>query len=188
MPGSMRGGTFILVVGSLGVIIPLAAIFLSVIVSPWFSFWDNALSDLGHAVKSYAAPVFNFGLAAGGFLIGLVSYSYLLPSDKGRGLILLATGFFLMLVGVFDEVYGRLHFVVSVLFFLSLMTYLVYTGIRMHSILRLAVFLLHIIIWYLHFVHDLPPGAALPELATVFSFTPFYLYDLLWLQGVRSVG
>ena len=168
--------------------VPLLFVFISIGLSPWFSFWENALSDLGHAVKSGAAPVFNFGLATGGFLIGLVSYRYVLPSDKGRGVILLATGFFLMLVGVYDEIYGRLHFIVSILFFLSLMTYLVYTGIRMRSILRLTVFLLHIIIWYLHLVNDLPPGAALPELAAVFSFMPFYLYDLLRLQGVHSIG
>lgn len=176
--------------GLFGVVVPLACVFVSIGLSPWFSFWENALSDLGHAVRSGVAPVFNFGLATGGFLIGLVSHRYILPGDKYRGFLLMTAGFSLMLVGVFDEVYGRLHFAVSVLFFLLLMTYLAYTGVRMRSVLRLLVFLIHIIVWYLHLVHDLPPGAALPELAAVFSFMPFYLYDLLGMQssGVRSVG
>ena len=51
---------------------PLAAyisIGVSIVLSPWFSWESNALSDLGHAVKSEVASIFNFGLLLAGFLL-----------------------------------------------------------------------------------------------------------------------
>jgi len=61
----------------LGLVAPLIAIIFivtSIVLSPWFSWWSNALSDLGRsaatdvAPKSEVAPLFNFGLLLSGFL------------------------------------------------------------------------------------------------------------------------
>ena len=55
-----------------GVVGPLVAYFfigLSIILSPWFSWSTDALSDLGHSVKSDVASLYNFGLLLAGFLL-----------------------------------------------------------------------------------------------------------------------
>jgi hypothetical membrane protein len=57
-----------------GVVGPLIAYFsigVSMVLSPWFSWESNALSDLGHAIKSEVASIFNFGLLLVGFFDGL---------------------------------------------------------------------------------------------------------------------
>ena len=55
--------------GFLGLLAVYLSIGISILFSPWFSWQRNALSDLGHAVKSGVAPIFNLGLLFGGFLI-----------------------------------------------------------------------------------------------------------------------
>ncbi|MEM2707195.1 MAG: hypothetical protein QW288_06765, partial [Ignisphaera sp.] len=55
------------------IFVPLICIAISIWLSPWFNILDNALSDLGHATRSSVAPIFNFGLSLGGFLIALSS-------------------------------------------------------------------------------------------------------------------
>ena len=159
--------------------VPLTAIFIAIALSPWFSFWDNALSDLGHAVKSSVAPIFNFGLVFGGFLTGLIAVKYMLSVDWLKAYILLYMGFTLTLIGVYDEVYGTIHFIVSVLFFLGMIVYLLIFSFRSKTLVPIPVAILHIIIWILHFGYDIPPGAAIPELIAVFSYIPFYTLDYL---------
>ena len=51
------------------VVVPLFLIMLAIALSGWFNIYDNALSDLGHAVRSNVVPLFNLGLSLGGFLI-----------------------------------------------------------------------------------------------------------------------
>jgi hypothetical membrane protein len=55
-----------------GVVGPLVAylfIGVSIVLSPWFSWWSNALSDLGHSVDSDVALLYNFGLLLAGFFM-----------------------------------------------------------------------------------------------------------------------
>ena len=55
-----------------GVVGPLVAYIsmgVSIVLSPWFSWESNALSDLGHAFRSEVASIFNFGLLLAGFLM-----------------------------------------------------------------------------------------------------------------------
>jgi len=63
-----------------GVIGPISAYLLigvSITLSPWFSWERNALSDLGHAVNSGVAPIFNFGLFLAGFLLTIYAVKVL---------------------------------------------------------------------------------------------------------------
>ena len=109
------------ILGILAFMIPLFSITLSIAFSPWFSFLENALSDLGYSMKSGVAPIFNFGLCTGGILLiifGIMCVARV--ANKLLGLILALSGYFLILIAVFDEVYGQLHYIVSLLFFLSL--------------------------------------------------------------------
>ena len=156
---------------------PLALIALAILLSPWFSLWDNALSDLGHAVRSVAAPVFNFGLVLGGFLIVACALLYMLGFSRVKALIQICLGFTLALIGVYDEVYGVLHLAVSIVFFVGLIAYLLLLGFMDKKVLPVLVALAHFAIWFAHLGYNVPPGAALPELAAVLSFIPFYTMD-----------
>ncbi len=152
---------------------PLLCVAIAALLSPWFNIWENALSDLGHAKHSPVAPIFNLGLVTGGIIIAF-TISALRLKETVPKIILSLTGYFLVLIGVFDEVYGMLHFIVSVLFFLCLLSFLIYYGISRKRIDPVILVMINIIVWYLHFVKDLPPGAAIPELISVFSFLPYY--------------
>ena len=108
--------------GTLTPLIMLGLIFLAITQSPWFSWHDNALSDMG--VNS-VAPLFNGALLGGGllylaFAIGFLRWHGLhsILSKAAAGLML-AGGIGLCLVGVLTEDAGRLHYVVAATYFLA---------------------------------------------------------------------
>ena len=108
--------------GICGMAAPLVlvgSILLAIWVSPWFSFTENALSDLGAHERS--GPIFNSGLMLAGVLLagfglGLIG---LLREIAGRaaGTLMLADGVALFGIGLFPETAGRIHFYFSVAFF-----------------------------------------------------------------------
>ncbi|MFZ8791487.1 MAG: DUF998 domain-containing protein [Thermosphaera aggregans] len=156
---------------------PLALILLAIGLSGWFNIVDNALSDLGHATKSNVAVLFNLGLVLGGFLL----YSTALMDSRVETVyraIMAFAGFSLALVGVFDEVYGKTHFIVSIIFFTTILLFLIYYSSKTDGWRRngaLAGIIASVIAWALHFTIKTPPGAAIPELVSIFSVAPFYL-------------
>lgn len=163
----------------LSVITPLVAILVAAVSSGWFNIVENALSDLGHATRSRVAPVFNTGLVTGGILAYTVAIT---SRDVKRryNAVLVFSAIMLIFVGVFDEVYGRLHFYVSVLFFLGLLVFTALYALdkEFSPVLRsiaVVVILVMVISWTLHFVLEIPEGAAIPELISVFTWIPFYL-------------
>ncbi len=123
------------VAASFGIIAPtwaLASIGISIALSPWFSWTDNALSDLG---VSRVAPIFNSGLIICGilifpFIVGLAK----IERTKRLGLIgsvmLLLSSVFLIGVGVFSEAFGLVHFYFSAAFFVSLILSSIILGIH----------------------------------------------------------
>ncbi len=169
-----------LILALLSPIIGLGLVFTSIAISPWFNLWENALSDLGRMGKP-SATIFNLGLASSGFLM---SSTLLIPClDNKRKVILFLTGYFLVLIGVYNESYGSIHFIVSVLFFIGLMTYLFITGIYDRSILRIITGLSHLAVWITYFAAGIPSGAAIPELYAVTAFLCFYTKDILCKQS-----
>ncbi|MBT8171460.1 DUF998 domain-containing protein [Candidatus Bathyarchaeota archaeon] len=106
--------------GFFGPLIAMLFVLISIIFSPWFSFFNNALSDLGHSLNSEVAHLFNFGLLLSGFFIITYSVTIFKKHAKYTSYFLLVTGLSLQLVATFDEVYRSLHFQVSVLFFISI--------------------------------------------------------------------
>lgn len=157
---------------------PLAFIASAALFSGWFNIYNNALSDLGHAIKSSVAPIFNFGLSVGGFMIATVGEVCVLKGSKLIGTTLTFAGFCLVLIAVFDEVYGRLHFYVSVAFFLSIAVLLVEYAILQRSLTRRLLSLLALIVaalsWAFHLIYRIPRGAAIPELVSIIASLPFY--------------
>lgn len=122
-------GPLMIIIGS------LAAIMVS---ASWFSWLSNHISDLGHPFMvggsqgtsgiNSASIFFNGGLIIGGFVILLFAFLLILYEHEQSsrlgilGCSVLATGsIFLVLVGIFNESAGILHFLVSAMFFVCLL-------------------------------------------------------------------
>ena len=149
-----------------GVVGPLVAYFfigVSIVLSPWFSWWSNALSDLGHSVDSDVASLYNFGLLLAGFFMMIYSMTALKDHAKYTRYCLLASAMMLQLVATFDEVYGPLHVTVSILFFVSLGFASIVYAVEGKSILALAAFVIGLGSWILYWAGMYSAGVAVPE-------------------------
>ncbi len=160
---------------------PFTLIGIAITVAPWFHFWNNALSDLGHQVKHPGtAKIFNAGLVLGTMLSALLACKCL---QGWREALVWLEGFSLALVAVFNEAYGALHFWVSVLFFISLLAMILAYIIAASSIVlksyAAVALVTYIVIWYLHFAKNTPPGAAIPELISVTLYAPVLIHAAL---------
>ena len=150
--------------GVAGPLVAYVFIGVSIASAPWFSWWNNALSDLGYALRSESAPYFNFGLLLTGLLIVVYTVTVFWKYAKYTSLFLFATAFALQLVAVFDEVYGQLHGTVSVIFFVFLiMSCLVY-AVEKRSILAALSFIIGLSSWILYWGKIYQAGVAVPEI------------------------
>jgi len=145
----------------------------------WFNIVENAFSDLGRVRNGLTSIVFNGLVSTTGCL--LILYSTLVFRELGfeYRLTLGLAGYFLTLIGVYPEDYGRLHFYVSLVFFLLGISYMV-LHVAEQTIIGYAVAalgLLDFIIWSLHFALSLPRGAAIPELISLLSLLIALAYD-----------
>lgn len=168
------------------IVVPSVFIALSALLSGWFNILDNALSDLGHATKSNVSILFNLGLVLGGFLL-YTNALVVARVEKAYRFLMGFAGFSLALVGVFDEVYGLTHFIVSIIFFITLLSFLVYYSSRADGWRRnasLVGIIVSIIAWALHFTLKIPRGAAIPELISIVAVTPFYLD--VYMEGFKT--
>ena len=132
---------------------------------PSFSLWRNAFSDLGKTTTSPVAPIFNVGLALGGYMLALAARA--ITNYLPQRLALYTTCFLLICVAVINENYGPLHFYVSIAFFTALA---IFTGIeatRGRSILLWLGLSTAVSIWITHFAYSIPPGAAIPEAVSI---------------------
>ncbi|MFQ6068589.1 MAG: DUF998 domain-containing protein [Candidatus Bathyarchaeia archaeon] len=149
-----------------GVVGPLVAYFfigVSIILSPWFSWSSNALSDLGHANKSDVAPLYNFGLLLAGFLIIIYSITIFRKHAKYTSYCLLISALLLQLVAAFDEVYGFFHSLVSILLFVSFGIASIVYAVEGKSIIALIAFIIGFGSWILYLVEIYSMGIAVPE-------------------------
>ena len=120
--------------GVIGPLIMITFIFLAISYSPWFSWKENALSDLG--VDGIAAILFNSSLIVGGllFLIFAIGLRKILMNRKlghAGTLILILASANLCAIGIFPETAGAIHFYVSVAFFVLLPISLFFIGAAM---------------------------------------------------------
>ncbi|MEM1557265.1 MAG: DUF998 domain-containing protein [Thermoproteota archaeon] len=109
-------------IGVLGAVLAYPFIAFSIILTPWFNFYDNALSDLGNiAWNAPIAHLYNTGLVLSGLLVAFFSLLTFLKHHSWRylswSLLLMLTGIDLALIGIFPEDTGRIHGLVSVMFF-----------------------------------------------------------------------
>jgi len=149
--------------GVVGPLLAYVSIGISIALSPWFSWERNALSDLGHAVKSGMAPIFNFGLLLTGFFLTIYAVKVLKGYARWTGYSLVISAFTLQLVAVFDEVYGLLHLVVSMLFFVSLGVTSLFYAVERKSYWAVVAFAIGLISWIFYWAEFYSAGVAVPE-------------------------
>lgn len=114
-----------------GIALPvLFGIVLTVAISlnPWFSFYRNALSDLG-SLKVPTRYVFNCGL----ILMGLFGIPFSLATvryfESTAMHIFTVAMAFLIAVGIFPEEYGKVHSIPAVLLYVFSLAGIFYAGI-----------------------------------------------------------
>lgn len=179
-----------------GVIAPiwaLVSIGISIALSPWFNWTDNALSDLG---VSSMAPIFNSGLIVCGILASLFIFGSAKMERKNRlgliGLIvLLLSSISLVGIGVFSEASGMIHFYFSAAFFVLFIISSIILGIHFalnvsNRKLGIFTFLVGIIsfIGWVGWAIIRPKGVAIPE--TISAFMAFFLLIVLSIRMYRG--
>lgn len=149
--------------GFLGPILVYASIAASLVLSPGFSWENNALSDLGNSGTSDVAPLFNFGLLLAGFFLMIYALTAFKKHAKYSSICLLISTFLIQLLATFNITYGSLHYAVAVPHFVMLsVTSIVYT-IERRSALALTTFLIVLSSWTLYGLGVLNVGIAVPE-------------------------
>ncbi len=165
--------------GVVGPIVAYLSIGVSIAFSPWFSWEVNALSDLGHSVKSEVAPIFNLGLLLSGFLVTVYALIAFRKHAKYTSICLVASALSLQLIATFDEVYGFLHFAVSVLFFVSIGITSIMYAIERKSSLAVISFIIVLGSWALYEMKIYRAGVAVPEIISTLAVASFLIYSAL---------
>jgi len=178
------------IAGICGIFIPIvifACLGLSIVSSPWFSWTQHALSDLG--IQQNTAGVFNYGLILGGILALIFSLGLIQILTNKIGAYLLAfSSLALIGIGVFPETIFVLHFFTSASFFVLLTIALLIIGLTSkknsfeHKIgtfaLLLALIAISSIVFLFHF-----EGIAIAE---AFSCFPAFVWcSIVGIQMTR---
>lgn len=159
--------------GILAPVWALASISISIALSPWFSWEDNALSDLGVTSVSL---IFNLGLIISGIFSSLFIISLVMINrNKLLGFIgsitLLLSSLSLIGIGLFPENFGLVHFYFSLAFFSLLILSSIIFGVHFTlnlsnkyvGIFTLSVGIISLIGWII-WATVRPSGVAIPEI------------------------
>jgi hypothetical membrane protein len=178
------------IAGICGIFIPIViftCLGLSIVSSPWFSWTQHALSDLG--IQQNTAGVFNYGLILGGILALIFSLGLIqILSNKIGACLLAFSSLALIGIGVFPETIFVLHFFTSASFFVLLTIALLIIGLTNkknsfeHKIgtfaLLLALIAISSIVFLFHF-----EGIAIAE---AFSCFPAFVWcSIVGIQMTR---
>lgn len=111
------------IAGLCGMVTPIVAyvfILIAIAIHPWFTWADNALSDLG-AVDTAYNNIFNFGMIVSGLLGVIFALGMFREVEEKLGVlgmgIFLAGMIFLVLLGVFPSGTSP-HMAISIMFFI----------------------------------------------------------------------
>lgn len=165
--------------GLLGLAAPVVGftmIFLSIQLSPWFSFTEHALSDLGRS--GTGAALFNGGLSLTGLLLMMFNAGFFELTDGsaiGRlgSIIHLVAALSLVGLGPANINVRPWHVVLSVAFFASLTLAMAFfsawaylNGMRGQALIGAAASFVSGVVWLFDW-----PGIAIPESISVVSTT-----------------
>ncbi|MFW9908920.1 MAG: DUF998 domain-containing protein [Candidatus Thorarchaeota archaeon] len=178
----------------IGPLIALVCIFAAILLSSWFTWEGNALSDLGNYDNGLlAAIVFNSGLVATGVVLLYFTFWFFkklkdLPTRIGL-LPFFSALVFLILIGILSENAGRVHFYVSIGFFASFpfamwiiaLGFLRYRHLWWFSIVSFVVPFFSIYMWVGWFGGMFPlwTGNAIPEFTT--ALTAIAWLWIIWI-------
>ncbi|MFX1362692.1 MAG: DUF998 domain-containing protein [Promethearchaeota archaeon] len=167
--------------GIIGPIWALVSIFISIALSPWFSWTNNALSDLGNYATSSVAILYNSGLIIAAicamiFALGLYAKERQKIAGKIGIVFLFVTAISLLGVAVFSEDFGSIHYYFSVaLFALFIITcfilgthYFSVVKTKWLGILSFIIAIISIAGWVIQWTISWGPGVAIPESLTAF--------------------
>jgi len=104
---------------------------------------------------------------------------------RALGVSLLMSGYFLILIAVFDEVYGWIHYLVSIAFFLSLALgalFYMYTYRSLKAVLALIV---GVLVWILYFMGMIKCGVAVPEKVSILVTLIWYVELLFKVSKIK---
>ncbi|MCK5301857.1 MAG: DUF998 domain-containing protein [Candidatus Thorarchaeota archaeon] len=174
----------------------LTCIAIAILISPDFSWTGNALSDLGHYIRTDIGPnpvvraiIFNVGLTVTGivmvyYIIWLFRQLNDLPTKIGIIPYVIAS-VFLTAIGIFSENFSPTHYIVSVGFFFSFpwamwfigLSWLRFRKLWWFALISLALPFISIYLWWGTFAGVMPwTGVALPEILTS-------LTAIMWIWG-----
>lgn len=170
--------------GFFGVISPVLTfilIGLAISQASWFSWTENALSDLG--VHAESATLFNGGLILGGtltmvFAFGMTRFYGTQAVGRGGAFFLVLAGTFLASIGVFPETApNNIHYIVSVAFFSMLPLSLLFQSVallqkpqnRTLGAFTLIIALITLISWAIWIPLKPYTGVAIPELVSAMA-------------------
>lgn len=182
----LRGDKFFAILGITSPLIAYICIGLSIYLSGSFSWHISALSDLGHAQESNVSLIFNSGLLVSGFLTALYSVKSLSNYAKYTSISLSFSALMLQAVATFDEIYGSIHFIVSILFFVSAgATCLIYS-IEKKSILAASAFLIGLLSWVLWWIDIYEVGIAVPEIVSALAVTLCIMHSAIKIMNKKD--
>jgi len=168
-----------LIAGVLIALIFFSSLYYSIMFVDWFDWRKNALSDLGNSAKSEVAAQFNFGLLLVGLLMILLALNYVRRSSRISWILFAVSGFLLQMIAAFDEVYGRLHFLISVAIFACMGLTILVDSIELRSKAILSIFALYAFIWPLYLLIKTSTGiltrAAVAEVSSVILFMAYFI-------------
>jgi len=171
--------------GILGPLIAIIFIAAAIVLSPWFRWGSNALSDLGHSARD-VAPLFNFGLLLCGFLIIFYSITSFRSHAKYTSYFLMFAGLALQMVATFNEVYKPLHFQVSVLFFVALGVASISYAVEKRSVLAFASLVIGFASWILYGLEIYSAGIAVPETISSMAAVTWVMLSALRIYFGKS--
>ena len=186
-------------IGFFAPFIALVGITVSILISPNFTWWGNALSDLGHYTRTdlgdlqlFSAIIFNTGLIVTGLMMLYFSISFIreLKDDitKIGLLIFVVSCLFLIAIGVFSENFSPTHFYVSVGFFLTfpfamwavMASWLRFPNLRWFAIVSLIIPFISLLMWTDLGIGSIWDGVAIPEIVTALS-------AILWVWIINNM-
>jgi len=100
--------------------ITIFLIILNILISPWFSWYKNALSDLG--VHQYGF-IFNSAIFTEGIINGL--YFFFHGKNSRQRYLIVIGSFSLSMVGVFNENFDLLHLIFALIYFILMPIYII---------------------------------------------------------------
>jgi hypothetical membrane protein len=173
-------------------------IIVAILQSPWFSWINNAISDLGNIVDHPAsAPFLNSGLVVGGLIMILFGIGMFLEIRGNTfasigALTLLTSGIGLFFVGVFPENFIVPHFASAFTYFFSIIVGSILFGIAF--VIRKSTRLFGIVTIILGMLAATAlsllqfPGIAIPEMiASVSQYVWILVICSRLLRGMEAI-